>query len=182
MAKLFDRYASRIDTGFIDFVVGYAGLNRPEAGRRDLKLAPGEQDKHSRRILKDVQETRYSKRARGRPRRERLFAAVLILKGYFEWKLGSPHWDLMAEIIEAHYKDRAVSLRSVKSSTDSYSPLQNWWQHMKSAFLDKHQITVNEIEYAMHVHELYLSGMAPFRIDESIIDELFLRSLADEDS
>lgn len=182
MTKILDKYASRIDTGFIDFVVGYTGLNRSEAERRELTLAPGEQDTHSRRILKDVQETRYAKRGRGRPRKERLFAAVLILKGYFEWKLGSPHWDLMAEIIEDCYKDRAVSLRSVKSSADTYSPLQNWWQHMKSAFLDKYRVMVNEVEYARHVHELYISGMTPFRIDEGMIDELFLQSLSGEDS
>jgi hypothetical protein len=86
----------------------------------------------------------YRPKQKGKPRYDNLFHTLLILKGYFKFTLGSPHWQLIANILEPYY-------------TYDYSDLESLWQHMKKNYLEKYGIKINEVEYAKMIYEQYLS-------------------------
>lgn len=101
-------------------------------------------------MLKSMRKS-FKPKIKGRP-----FQVVLILKGYFSWKLGSPHWNLMAEFLQPYCKSQLTCKKGTYG--EKYSPLQNWWQHMKKNHLDKRQIRVNEVAYAKWVYDQYLKS------------------------
>jgi hypothetical protein len=77
----------------------------------------------------------------GRARAGNFLDTVLILRGYFTWRLGSPHWNVIVCILEPY------------CNFLTYNELQTLWQQMKKRYLIG--MKINEVEYARMVYEQY---------------------------
>lgn len=113
---------------------------RPYKRLENIKIKNGEID--SKEINKA-----FKPKSRGRPRLDNLFNATLILLGYFEDKLGSPNWSLMAEVLNTQYEEHEGY---------DYNSLGNLWFYMKKNYLEKLKIEVNEVNYARDIYDDYL--------------------------
>jgi hypothetical protein len=80
----------------------------------------------------------------GRPLKINLLQTLAIVKGYFKWKLGSPNWRLIAEILNKYYDDSIT-----------YESSRLFYQKGKR-YLAKHGFILNEVEYAKMVYDQYL--------------------------
>ena len=89
--------------------------------------------------------SRKTKRRVGRPRSENLFLAVLILKGFFTWGIGTPRWNFIANILQP-YCTGQLTYKGFYG--EKYSPLQNWWHTWKKIIWKKYRIEIDEVEYA----------------------------------